>query len=478
MLPFLNRSEAGRALAQALMHHAGRGDVLVLALPRGGVPVAFEVANALNVPLDLMLVRKLGTPGQPELAMGAIAQNGVRVMNPELVSMLRISEDAIAVAERRERKELERRQRVYRGKRLPPDLHGKRVILIDDGLATGATMRSGAPYSTWNNGMERSITYFHNAIGLLTEITGHPTPSRIALVPDNQLPRNDLPAPIAPQTWRFRQSIDYSLSINRAVLDYASRNRDRLLFNIWRMGANAIARGETDTWRVTPSRIDALKAAAGQTGRTADPALYDKVLRDPALRDPRAYVIPADQADLPTAIAFLNSLIKTGVDVDRATRAFSIAGTSYPAGSFVVRTNQAYRPHVLDMFEPQDHPHDLRYPGGPPVLPYDATGYTLALQMGVRFDRILDPFEAPLERVPDLIAVPAGKIRGRGDAGFVVDHAAINSFILSNRLLKAGQPVFWQKTEVRLGARTLALAEAKGLGREVPTEWFVEETTP
>ncbi len=142
MLPFLNRSEAGRALAQALMHHAGRGDVLVLALPRGGVPVAFEVANALNVPLDLMLVRKLGTPGQPELAMGAIAQNGVRVMNPELVSMLRISEDAIAVAERRERKELERRQRVYRGKRLPPDLHGKRVILIDDGLATGATMRS------------------------------------------------------------------------------------------------------------------------------------------------------------------------------------------------------------------------------------------------------------------------------------------------------------------------------------------------
>jgi len=277
----------------------------------------------------------------------------------------------------------------------------------------GATMRSGAPYSTWNNGMERSITYFHNAIGLLTEITGHPTPSRIALVPDNQLPRNDLPAPIAPQTWRFRQSIDYSLSINRAVLDYASRNRDRLLFNIWRMGANAIARGETDTWRVTPSRIDALKAAAGQTGRTADPALYDKVLRDPALRDPRAYVIPADQADLPTAIAFLNSLIKTGVDVDCATRAFSIAGTSYPAGSFVVRTNQAYRPHVLDMFEPQDHPHDLRYPGGPPVLPYDATGYTLALQMGVRFDRILDPFEAPLERVPDLIAVPAGKIRGR-----------------------------------------------------------------
>lgn len=320
----------------------------------------------------------------------------------------------------------------------------------------GATMRSGARYSTWNNGMERSITYFHNSIGLLTEITGHPTPSRIALVPDNQLPRNDLPAPIAPQTWRFRQSIDYSLSINRAVLDYASRNRDRLLFNIWRMGANAIARGETDTWRVTPSRIEALKAAAGQTGRTVDPALYDRVLHDPALRDPRAYVIPADQADLPTAVAFLNSLIKTGVDVDRATRSFAVAGKSYPAGSFVVRTNQAYRPHVLDMFEPQDHPHDLQYPGGPPALPYDATGYTLALQMGVKFDRILAPFEAPLERVPDLIAPPPGLISGRGDAGFIVDHAQVNGFILTNRLLKAGQPVFWQKAEVRSGGRTLA----------------------
>lgn len=320
----------------------------------------------------------------------------------------------------------------------------------------GATMRSGARYSTWNNGMERSITYFHNSIGLLTEITGHPTPGRIALVPDNQLPRNDLPAPIAPQTWRFRQSIDYSLSINRAVLDYASRNRDRLLFNIWRMGANAIARGETDTWRVTPSRIEALEAAAGEGGRSVDPALYDRVLHDPALRDPRAYVIPADQADLPTATAFLNSLIKTGVDVDRATRDFSISGKTYPAGSFVVRTNQAYRPHVLDMFEPQDHPHDLQYPGGPPNLPYDATGYTLALQMGVKFDRIFDAFEAPLEPVPDLIATPPGRISGRGDAGFIIDHAQINSFILTNRLLKAGQPVFWQKGEVHAGDRTLA----------------------
>jgi len=326
--------------------------------------------------------------------------------------------------------------------------------LIEEGKP-GSTMRSGANYSTWNNGMERSVTYFHNAVGLLTEITGHPTPSQISLIPDNQLPRNDLPMPVAPQTWRFAQSIEYSQSINRAVLNYASRNKDRVLFNIWRMGQNAIDKGNTDTWRVTPSVIDALNAAAGENARRVDPALYESVLRDPARRDPRGYVIPADQADLPTAVAFLNSLIKTGVDVDRATQAFTVGGKTYPAGSYVVKTAQAYRPHVLDMFEPQDHPHDLQYPGGPPKLPYDATGYTLAMQMGVQFDRILDGFEAPLERVADVMAPPPGRIEGSGRAGWLIDHAPVNGYILTNRLLAAGLPVYWQEGETRAGRATL-----------------------
>nr|MCB7500210.1 M14 family metallopeptidase [Enterobacter roggenkampii] len=327
--------------------------------------------------------------------------------------------------------------------------------LIEEGKP-GSTMRSGANYSTWNNGMERSVNYFHNAVGLLTEITGHPTPSQISLIPDNQLPRNDLPLPVAPQTWRFAQSIEYSQSINRAVLNYASRNKDRVLFNIWRMGQNAIDKGNTDTWRVTPSAIDALNAAAGENARRVDPALYESVLRDPARRDPRGYVIPADQADLPTAVAFLNSLVKTGVDVERATRAFTIGSKTYPAGSYVVKTAQAYRPHVLDMFEPQDHPHDLQYPGGPPKLPYDATGYTLAMQMGVQFDRILDGFEAPTERVADVMAPPPGKIEGNGRAGWLIDHAPINGYVLTNRLLAAGVPVFWQEGETRAGRQTLA----------------------
>src|SRR5690606_17286193 len=140
--------------------------------------------------------------------------------------------------------------------------------------------------------------------------------------------------------------------------------------------------------------------------------------------------IPADQADLPTAVAFLNSLIKTGVDVERATRAFTIGGKTYPAGSYVVKTAQAYRPHVLDMFEPRDPPRGLLYPGGPPELPSAATGYALAMQLGVQFDRILDGFEAPLERVADVMAPPPGRIEGNGRAGWLIDHAPINGYIL------------------------------------------------
>jgi len=118
----------------------------------------------------------------------------------------------------------------------------------------GATSRSGANYSTWFNGSLRTTSYFHNMIGLLTEIIGNPTPMRIPLVARRQLPTNDIPAPIDPQPWRFRQSIDYSLSANRAVLDYASRQREVLLYNIHRMGRNSIERGRRDHWTTRPMR--------------------------------------------------------------------------------------------------------------------------------------------------------------------------------------------------------------------------------
>lgn len=139
---FQNRIEAGQQLASRLKVYANRPDVLVLGLPRGGVPVAYEVAKALNVPLDICLVRKLGVPAHKELAMGAIASGGVRVLNYDVVSWLGISGKTIDEVAARELKELQRRDRAYRGDRPEPDLHNRTVILVDDGIATGSTMRA------------------------------------------------------------------------------------------------------------------------------------------------------------------------------------------------------------------------------------------------------------------------------------------------------------------------------------------------
>jgi len=139
---FRNRAEAGHLLAQKLIAYAYRPDVLVLGLPRGGVPVAFEVAKALQVPLDIWLVRKLGVPTQKELAMGAIATGGVRVLNQEVVNWLGISDEVIDKVAAQEQQELERRNQVYRGNRPAPDVRNRTIILVDDGLATGSTMHA------------------------------------------------------------------------------------------------------------------------------------------------------------------------------------------------------------------------------------------------------------------------------------------------------------------------------------------------
>jgi len=141
--PFANRREGGKALADALRQYAKRDDVVVLALPRGGVPVGFEIAEALDAPLDVFLVRKLGMPGHREFAMGAIASGGVRVLNDDVVRWYRIPDSAIDTIASEEQAELERRERDYRNGRPPVDVGNRVVILVDDGLATGATMRAG-----------------------------------------------------------------------------------------------------------------------------------------------------------------------------------------------------------------------------------------------------------------------------------------------------------------------------------------------
>ena len=304
----------------------------------------------------------------------------------------------------------------------------------------GTTMRRGASYSTWWNGGLRTTPYFKNMIGLLTETIGSPTPIEIPFRPNRQITHADLPLPVTPGAWHFRQSVDYSQTANRAVLDYAARNREHLLFNIWRMGMNSIERGSRDSWTVLPRWIDEVADEVGARGSMEE---YEAYLRDPANRDARGYILPADQRNFTSATRFVNALLKGGVKVHRAVADFSVGGKDYRAGSYVVTAAQAFRPHVLDMFEPQNHPNDFQYPGGPPIAPYDNAGWTLALQMGVEFDRILDGFSGPFEEIEWLAEPMAGTVAGAASpAGYVVDHVNA-AFTAVNRVLAGGGEVFW-----------------------------------
>jgi hypothetical protein len=306
----------------------------------------------------------------------------------------------------------------------------------------GATVRSGARYSTWFNGGLRTASYFHNMIGLLTETIGSPTPMQIPFNPALQLPKADYLAPIAPQPWHFRQSVDYSVTATKAVIDYASRHREQLLYNIWLMGKNAIDRGNRDCWTITPKVVEDArgKVPSGRGGGSAD---FERLFHNPAKRDPRGYIIPATQPDFLTATKFVNTLLGTGVKVHRARAPFEVAGRKYPAGSYVVKCAQAFRAHVLDMFEPQDHPNDFAYPGAPPTAPYDMAGWTLAYQMAVQFDRILDGFDGPFEELTGPVPPPPARVYDvEGAVGFFLSTRANDSFRAVNRLLKAGEEVY------------------------------------
>jgi len=329
----------------------------------------------------------------------------------------------------------------------------------------GLTFRAGSNYSTWWNGGLRTTAYFHNVIGILTETIGNPTPMRVSLVPDRQVRSAGLPLPIEPQVWHFRQSIDYSVSANYAFLDLASRYRETFLLNRYRMAADQIAAGNKDTWTISPKRVATMveqitkdRASGGgaaEQGRGGGPRggggggnvgsavandRYMALLKAPENRDPRAYILSSAQNDFPTATKFVQALQKSGVEVQRATANFSTNGKSYPAGSWVVLTSQAFRSHVLDMFEPQDHPNDFRYPGGPPIPPYDNAGWTLAFQMGVKFDRALDAVSGPFELVKDVTTMPAGVV-AKGKAGYFMHPEVNDAATVTNRLAKANVKV-------------------------------------
>jgi hypothetical protein len=330
----------------------------------------------------------------------------------------------------------------------------------------GAAARAAGAYDGWWNGGIRNTAAFHNILAILTEMIGTPTPMRIPLVIQRQLPTSDLTFPIAPRVWHFRESIEYSITANRAILDYASRWRETVLFNVFRMGRNAIARGSTDSWTPAPHRYAAIAAKLGvpmaggaAPGGAAKTAERDEAvmaaLRSPELRDPRGYIIPASQPDFPTAVKFVNALREVGIVVHRATRQFDVQGKTYPPGSFVVFTAQSFRPHVIDMFEPQDHPDNVPYPGAPPTPPYDHAGWTLAFQMGVEFDRILDGFSGPFERVNDWnVKAPAATISSLArSTAYLISHQQVDSFVALNRLLAAGEEAYWLQNEFTANGR-------------------------
>ena len=332
----------------------------------------------------------------------------------------------------------------------------------------GAASRAAGAYDGWWNGGIRNTAAFHNVLAILTEMIGSPTPMRIPFVLQRQLPTSDLTFPIAPQVWHFRQSIEYSITANRAVLDFASRWRETVLFNAYQMGRNSIARGSTDTWTVAPHRyaavatklgVPATTGGGGGGGGAANPerdAAVMAAIRKPEFRDPRGYIIPSSQADFPTAVKFINALREVGIKVQRATREFEVQGKKYPAGSFVVMSAQSFRPHVIDMFEPQDHPDNIPFAGAAPTPPYDHAGWTLAFQMGVEFDRVLDGFSGPFEPVTDWnVKPPRGKVTSVGWSDGIPAQPS------AGRLVRRAQPSASLRRKRCTGCRT-----ARGTSRQ------------
>ncbi len=297
----------------------------------------------------------------------------------------------------------------------------------------GVISRGGAPYSGWWNGGLRSTNYFHNVIGILTESFGRPEPTRIEQPLDRRLSTGDYPDPVPAQIWHARQTVEYLQTANFAILDYAARYRKELLRDMHTMATRAIARGRRDHWTSTPALVEAAK-------RRDDPA---SVWSDPHLRDPRAYVLRSDQSDWAAAMRMARALHRCGVTVLRARQPFVVNGALMPAGSLVVKCDQAYRAHVLDQFEPQWHPNDVKE--GKPVAPYDAAGWTLAMQMDVQVERTFEALDGPFDVVdPEVFApAPAPEPRSRALSAWQLDARDSHTVVAVNRLLAAGVPVRW-----------------------------------
>lgn len=267
----------------------------------------------------------------------------------------------------------------------------------------GAISGEGAGFTMFWNGGGRTAPYYHNQIGILTE-TAHSSPTPSYYEPKNKPEyigglRTDGSSIFYPYPWEggashFRQAVDFMIEGSLAVLNYGADRRVSLLYNIWQMGRDAIEAG-----------------------------------------GPYAYVVPAGQRDNGEAVNMVNMLLRGGVEAERAVSDFSAGGRNYPAGSFILKTAQPFRAHLEDVMERQDYPTRLQYPGGPPVPPYDITGWTLPLQMGVQVERIEQAFTASAQPVSGLVSPGQTKVEGGTGYGYALSPNENASFHAVNRLL-------------------------------------------
>lgn len=281
---------------------------------------------------------------------------------------------------------------------------------------------SGVAYSMWWNGGMRTVPYFHNMIGLLTEVAhASPTPrfthadalSRTVQGFETDGTHVHYPDPWQGGLERLSDAVDYMVTASIAVLDLAAGLREAWLFNQYRMGRDAIVRGREQA--------------------------------------PFAYVIPATQWDPGEARELVDVLLRGGLEVHQALDPFEADGRTYAAGSYVLFAAQAFRPYLMDLMEPQRYPDRRRYPGGPPETPYDLTGWTLPLQMGVAVHRMDTPFASRTQRITS--AGDVGGVSGAHTYGFALSPRSNRSYDLANRLLSAGETVFRAASSFIAGGR-------------------------
>lgn len=281
-------------------------------------------------------------------------------------------------------------------------------------------------YTMFWNGGGRTVPYYHNMIGILTE-TGHTTPTPRFYDPE-KLPKTvagttptDGTDIMYPDPWKggeshFRDAVDYMLVGTWATLDLAADRRSSYLYNIYRMGRSAIEKGETE-------------------------GLF-------------AYIIDKNQWDSFEAVNLVNVLLRGGIEIERATKDFTVNDKKYEKGSYVIYAGQAFRPYLIDLMEKQNYPTRFQYPGGPPDTPYDLAGWTLPMQMGIDVDKIAEPFKAPTEKISGQVDYYEGSVNKNGSFGYALSVNTNASVAATNKILKAGGTAFRAMTEFKSGKET------------------------